>query len=282
MSCSISNVWVAERLLQSSIGSALLYILTEAKASIILPEVVELEVNRVMPELAERAVNIIRAEASLLRQLSGHRLFITGPSALAINEGIAHRWRELEGLFTRLPFTHDQAKSALHRVIRKAPPSGENNEQFRDCCIWEAALWAASDRVVHLVTRDNAFYESRKHSNGLAFNLSEELKAARREIQIYPGLREFLESIGDSASLIDEALIRSAILDAVTPCAREIVAESDTLDFRKAKFELGKPHEPNIRGYATPKPSLIAVSFEVSFGMERVETRDEDKITKRC
>ena len=36
-----ANIWVAERLLQSSIGSALLYALTGANASILLPEVVE-------------------------------------------------------------------------------------------------------------------------------------------------------------------------------------------------------------------------------------------------
>jgi hypothetical protein len=65
-----ANVWVAERMLQSSIGNALLYALTEAKASIGLPEVVELEVNRVLPEMAERAVSLIGPEASLLRQLS--------------------------------------------------------------------------------------------------------------------------------------------------------------------------------------------------------------------
>ena len=64
-----SNIWVAERLLQSSIGSAFLYAVTGAKSSILLPEVVELEIARVLPDLAERAVGIIRRELSLLRQL---------------------------------------------------------------------------------------------------------------------------------------------------------------------------------------------------------------------
>jgi hypothetical protein len=42
-------------------------------------------------------------------------------------------------------------------VINKAPPSGENNEQFRDCCIWAAAASMATDRVVHLLSADTAF-----------------------------------------------------------------------------------------------------------------------------
>ena len=51
-----TNVWVAERLLQSSIGSALLYALACTKSSILLPEVVELEIAHVLPDLAEQAV----------------------------------------------------------------------------------------------------------------------------------------------------------------------------------------------------------------------------------
>jgi hypothetical protein len=46
-----SNVWVAERLLQSSIGSALLYALARTKSSILLPEVVELEIARILPDM---------------------------------------------------------------------------------------------------------------------------------------------------------------------------------------------------------------------------------------
>src|ERR1700744_1666759 len=102
-----TNIWVAERLLQSAIGNALLYALTGAKASILLPEVVELEVNRVLPEMAEKAVSVIGREASLLRQLSGHNLLFTGPSAAAIEDGIKDRWEKLDGILVRTPFTHE-------------------------------------------------------------------------------------------------------------------------------------------------------------------------------
>ncbi len=55
-----ANIWIAERLLQSSIGSAFLYAVTGAKSAILLPEVVELEISRVLPDMAERAVGVIR------------------------------------------------------------------------------------------------------------------------------------------------------------------------------------------------------------------------------
>jgi predicted nucleic acid-binding protein len=76
-----ANVWVAERLLQSAIGGALLYALTRAKATIVLPEVVELEVNRVLPELAEKAAAAMVAKRhccvnfqDTTYSLPGHRL----------------------------------------------------------------------------------------------------------------------------------------------------------------------------------------------------------------
>jgi hypothetical protein len=261
-----ANIWVAERLLQSSLGSALLYTLTRAKASIVLPEVVELEVNRVLPDLAEKAVAVIGREASLLRQLSGHNLLFTGPSALSIADGMKDRWQKLDGLLLRVPFTYEQARSALNRVLKKSPPSGDNNEQFRDCCIWDAALGAASDRPVHLISADSAFYENRNRSSGLATALREELRSTKRDIGIYPGLKEFLTAIGDSTSTIDEEAIGLAIVQSVTPRAREIATE-------KNAFELGAAHKPKIKGYATPKPTLIAVSFEVAFDLKFVEDR---------
>src|SRR5215216_7503986 len=93
-----ANIWVAERMLQSSIGSAFLYALTSAKSSILLPEVVELEIAQVLPNMAERAVGLIERELSLLQQLSGQNLTVSAPSGLAIEEGIMDRWKQLSGL----------------------------------------------------------------------------------------------------------------------------------------------------------------------------------------
>jgi hypothetical protein len=265
-----ANVWVAERLLQSSIGSAVLYAIAGANALIGLPEVVEIEVNGVLRNMAEKAVAGIGRDSSLLRQLSGQQLKYVAPTTLAIREGIEHRWKQLDGVLIRIPFTHDQAKSGLNRVINKSPPSGENNEQFRDCCIWEAALSLAAERSVHLITNDSAFYEGRNRLLGLATSLRQELTAVGSDLHIYPGLREFLSAMDKTASPIDEKCIGAAIVLAVTPRAREIAAEKD-------RFELGKAHPPLISGYATPKPSLVAVSFEVSFELKRIESKTDEE-----
>jgi hypothetical protein len=261
-----ANIWVSERLLQSSIGSALLYAVAGAKGKIGLPEVVEREISRVLPDMAEKAVNIIRRETALLRQLSGHSMALTGPTQLAVLEGIADRWKQLVGVIERSPFTFDQAQSALTRIIDKLPPCGDNNEQFRDCCIWDAAVSSAgTGRVVHLVTADVAFYEGRKWDNGLARSLRQDLDAKGADLRIYPSLRDLLSALKDTAATIDEVAIAAAIVETVTPRAREMAME-------RGNFELVAAGEPSIFGYATPTPTLVAISFVVPFEIARVAT----------
>jgi hypothetical protein len=269
-----TNIWVSERLLQTSIGHAFLYAITESNSSIILPEVIELEISRVLPEMAEQSVKIIKREITLLRQLSGHNLTVTAPSALAIEEGISERWKQLGGAIVNAPFTHEQAKSALQRVIRKMPPSGDNNEQFRDCCIWDTAISMATDRTVHLVSQDNAFYENRNRSAGLSNILRSELKNEKRKVKIHSSLRDFLSEVTSDVTAINEEEIGHQITSAIAERAREIASEGVTTNPNET-FKLGGVRRLKINGYATPKPSLIAISFEISFDLERNIIRDE-------
>jgi hypothetical protein len=282
-----TNIWVTERLLQSAIGTAFLYSVTRARSFILLPEVVELEVAQVLPNMAEAGVGAIRREFSLLEQLSGHNLrmgSLTLPSALAIQEGIKDRWEQLGGLLVRVGFSHDQAKSALLRVIRRAPPSGKNNEQFRDCCIWEAAMSKATDRIVHVVTADTAFYQNRDRAAGLASALREELRVATKNLQIHSSLDHFLTVVDAGGATVDETSIGEEITTAILDQAREIAVQSEW-GRPNATFQLGKAHRPKISGYATPEPSLVAISFEASFDLEadivehETETHEEGTMT---
>lgn len=146
-----ANVWVAERLLRSSIGSALLLGLTSSRALLALPEVVEMEVNRVLAQQASQAIEAFRKSANFLRQISGQHSLHGIPTTQAIEGGLKRRWDELAGLLERHPsFSIEIARAALRRVIEKTPPSGQNNEQFQDCCLWEASIILAVDRPVYL------------------------------------------------------------------------------------------------------------------------------------
>jgi len=193
------------------------------------------------------------------------------PTAEAIQEGMQQRWADLGGILKRIPLSLEQAKAALRRVVEKISPSGVNIEQFRDCCIWEAAFELAAERVVHLVTNDSAFYEGRDRSRGLlAEALRQELARCGREIRIYPSVRDLLSRMDTAVLALDEAAIAEAIVRAVTPRAREIAAKE------ARGFELGRLLGTRISGYATPKPSVVAVSFQVRFELEGVELQEDD------
>jgi hypothetical protein len=67
-----ANAWVSERLLQTTIGSALLYAVSTARAALVLPEVVQFEVNSVLSEHAQAAIEDIRKGIALLKHVSGN------------------------------------------------------------------------------------------------------------------------------------------------------------------------------------------------------------------
>jgi hypothetical protein len=77
--------------------------------------------------------------------------------------------------------------------------------------------------------------------------------------------------------VLDEATISEAIVRAVMPRAREMAAKHAPSD------ELGGLLRTRISGYATPKPSIVAISFQVTFELSHVETQtdDNDKATLR-
>lgn len=275
-----ANAWISERMLQSSAGSAVLYAVAANSASIGLPEIVEMEVNRVLKNQANKATSELRKNIELLRQLSGHQhLYHPVPTEVAIVEGMGRRWNELGGVLVRAQFTFEQAQSALRRIIDHTPPSGENNEQFRDCCIWASVLDFALSRVVHFVTNDSAFYESRDRKN-LAIQLQTELVRLGRDVRIYPTIHAFLAASAQSEIVvIEKDVILDAIREAVTPLAHEIAAERVASRSTK-KFELGHARNLAIKGYGTPKPSVVAVTFSVLFDliMFKLEESEERQV----
>jgi hypothetical protein len=279
-----ANVWVAERLLRSSIGNALLLGLTSSRARLGLPEVIEMEVNRVVSSQATEHIETLRKSANFLRQISGQHGLHEIPTLEGIKDGLRLRWGELDGLLERHPFTLQLAKAALLRVIDKIPPSGQNNEQFRDCCLWEVAIGLAGDCPVHLVSKDSGFYQNRELSKGLADPLRREADRAGHELSVHPTIRDLLERVDRPVAIVDESTISAAIVMAAAPKARELAATYAALH----RVE-GEP-QTQVKGYATPKPSLVAVSFDVRFPLRSVEpiaierpwTGDEVRIGGTC
>ncbi len=273
-----TNIWVTERLLQSSLGSAVLYAVAADGASIVLPEIVEMEVNKVLEQQAEKAVADFRKNADFLRQISGHQKVLHSlPTSKAISDGIARRWKELSGVLIRAPFTIEQARSSLIRILNHLPPSGENNEQFRDCCIWASAVELSESRVVHLVTRDNSFYSGRDFRQNMTGVLKKELEALGRTVRLYSSVGEFIEAVShEKLEELEKKVICDEIVRSVTPLAQEL-AIGRVNKHAYTQYELGEAVRLEIKGYATPRPSLVAVEFEVSFNLRLFDKEDGER-----
>jgi hypothetical protein len=223
-----------------------------------------MEVAQKLELNSEKAVEEITRAARLLRQLSGHEMTYAAPTRTAISDGIARRWEQLKGRLERVPFSHEQATAALKRVCDGLPPSGPNNEQFRDCCIWEAARAMAKGRIVHLVTGDLAFYEARDKSRGLASNLRAELSQDTLNVQIHPTLSSFMDAVKTKSATLDEKAISLTIIPAVASVAYEKASRQHS-----DPVELVLASAPSIKGYATPTASAVAISFEVPYLLRR-------------
>lgn len=268
-----SNVWISERLLKSALGDATLYALASAGGTIGLPEVVKMETERVLVDFADRAAEDIRRSSQLLYQLTGHRTMTMAPSTSAVRSGIERRWLELSGATRELSFTHDHARQALARIIIKAPPCGSNNEQFRDCCIWQCALDLAREAPVHLVSNDHAFYEGGTRTKGLAKSLEAEILNLSGSLHLHSSLGDFLGSAASSVSTGNHELLRSAIVEAIIPSVREIALDAS----KGGAFNLAELRSIKVLGYATPSSNLLAVSFQASYDLTSMAIADDSQ-----
>src|SRR5262245_61073369 len=109
------------------------------------------------------------------------------------------------------------AQAALMRVIEKRPPSGRNNEQFRDCCIWEHCVRAAKQHTVHLITADGHFYEGGKPENGLAEPLMRELRDQGVGVLPHLTLPKLIEHLAPSVPARDAERLGRDISEAARP-----------------------------------------------------------------
>jgi hypothetical protein len=275
-----ANIWIKEHLLQTTISRALLYSISSGGGTIVVPEVVEREVKKILCKNAEKALDDIREKVSLIKHLCGNsdfekmRLMVPNGDAVqeALHSGMSTRWKQLNGIITRIGFTYDHAARALERILSKYPPCNENNEQFRDCGIWESALDVAKDGPVHLITGDKAFYEQRNTSLGLSSRLQTEVREANLSVNLYSEIPAFLSAMRGTVSELDKEMIAQKIIYAVGPIVNDI------LEKLNGEFSLGDASTPEVQGFSTPKPNILAISFGIEFQLENATPQRPDAV----
>jgi hypothetical protein len=155
-----ANVWISEQMLTSAVGEAFLFALAESGGLIAIPEVVEMEVNQAWGNRAAESLAQMHKHSTELYQISRQKFPLLLPNESEISKGIQERWQELETTIRRFSINEAQLKSALKRVVEGRLPSGSNNEQFRDCCIWEKFLELNRQYETHLISNDSIFIKN--------------------------------------------------------------------------------------------------------------------------
>jgi hypothetical protein len=160
----------------------------------------------------------------------------------------------------RVPFTFEQAQSALRRVLDKVPPNGEKNQQYKDTLIWLAVLELASDYDVLFVSTDKAFFANRDPSKGLAVELLADVAEAELSVIAVASLGDAAEQIRVSEPPVNveeiSLLIDQAALDVLMPVAEQ------------AEFLIGARAGSNLHAFATEDPHVLAVTFAMTHALE--------------
>ena len=260
-----TNALTSNYLLQTTAGSALADVLSRGNGRILLPEVVELELKNVfarkLAEDAEKAADRLRGlEAIIQKEL------LRVPDGTGFTAAIEQRLAELDPLVLREPFTFEIAQAALMRVIEKRPPSGSNNEQFRDCCIWEHCLRLGKRYDVHLVTADGDFYEGRKPENGLAAQLRSELANESASVFAYPTLPKLIEHLAPSVPPHDAEHLGRTIGEA----ARQTLGPLADV----AGFALSDITHSRVSVITTKVPLNLLATFDLTYLL--VEKAEQD------
>ena len=171
-----TNVWFSQLGLQSPIGAAIRHFTRRRNATVAIPEIVQLEVEETLTTHMLKLKKQIEDSHRQLLHVLGKLKPIHLPSEEEIRKAVESIIPKFDVPIQQIPFNVDVARSSMMKTLRKIPPSGEKNEQFRDGVIWAHCLELISEGDVYLVSEDRDFYQGKNYQNGLASELAEEMR----------------------------------------------------------------------------------------------------------
>jgi PIN domain len=255
-----TNIWRSSHGLRSPIATSLVHAAFQLKAKIGLPEVEERELGIQWRALAQETLEGMEKLGRILVEMMGEEDG-NDPTYLlpmeSLNEAWLARLKELEPLIERVPLTLEHTYRSLDRIDNHLAPSGKENEQFRDCAIWEAVLELAAKYDIHFISNDGRFFEA-KNSIKLAPNLAEDCKRAAGTLSCYRTIEACLEVITPSVPQLPESELVQAVIAAIGEVLRAQVA--------KAQFTLGGLEAWSVKSYPTGK-SKMTVTYSLAFAL---------------
>jgi hypothetical protein len=240
-------------LLGSSGGQQLVKLLETHRGELFLPEILRREYFSNATAATRRYEADMRADGGKIRLLLGQDVPVEPVSDEIVERSVHARLQTLAHILregaTVAALYHDTGE----RVIARRPPATANNDNYKDCMIWEALLRLPAGSEVWLISHDGAFYE------------------------------------GDDfhPTLSAEAIVRDISLHAhksLTPLMRELRARTQQLDLAGAEAAEKAQNIPEVEPAALilPAPATLptadppgAPGCEVDEALERIRATFE-------
>jgi len=255
-----TNIWRSNLLLRTPLGAALLFILRQSSGRLVFPEVVEAEIKKLILQVGLEATAKVSENFHVIEMIVGSRPNVKLPTQKDLEEAVAIRLTELEGLLLPVATTSEHLLAALRKVMSDAPPNGPGREQFKDSLIWEEILEiekkTGDDIYFHFVCNDRDYYEDRDISKGLAKELRAEVGT---HFRIHSDLRKCLESIREKAAPLDKDDLSKEIAVTVALKVKQYASEEG--------MRLGQLTKSSVEGFLTEKVDKLALAFTLIFGL---------------
>ena len=259
-----TNIWLKELALMSPLGCAFSHYVVARDIKIGLPEIIELETKSNLRKYLIDYRENIRKNYDYMLAIFGQMKEIVMPEDEVIDKKIEDIFNFHEDRLIKIPFDLEDAKSSFDKIIRKLPPNGEKNQQFKDGVIWANCLKLAEMGDVDLITQDKGFY-NREYSKGLATNLLQEAKNTPHSIKIFNELAQIIDKVKSDLGLDKQRLIEMV----------EKNTYSEVLEFaNKKEFELIGAASSNFEFYATTNPVEISVKSTIKYNLENKSSEE--------
>jgi len=257
-----ANIWIRERMLRSSLGAALLYVIRKLGAKIALSEVTKAEAVKGIVKAGIDSVQKIEKAFVTIQTITGSRPDHNLPTPQEFEKSANGRLNELSDVLYPVALSFESMKSALARVLNESSPN-TRKEQFRDSLLWEIALGLAEAFEVHLITEDGDFYQEGATEKGLAQDLIREIKEKHLKITTYKDISTFLKSVSKKISLPEPDKLASALDEEL---------HSTLIEYANSKaFHLEFMTSHEIDSYLTEEKDVLAIIFRLNYRITSIQ-----------
>jgi len=269
-----TNIWISELGLNSPLGAAIRFFINQNNAKVALPEVVRLETEiHLRSRLKEFIEAIIKNHRQLLI-IFGKLKEVVLPNNDAIENKIASIFGDLGVEIIDIPFSLESAKNSFLKTVEGVPPSGNNNQQFKDGVLWADCIELLKTDNVLLVTEDKGFFKDREYSRGLAENLAVEASSAIHSIRLFSSLTELLMELKVEVRVDQQLLVHTFV--------GQNQASIDGI-LKRNGFAIDELEAVNYTLFATEQPNNLYLEFTIIFSVKQLddEAKKEARLTLR-